>query len=135
MSRGPGRIERAIRALFDAHPDGAFTTWELAAHCYPEAQAIERKHEVAVLRAAWHVIEADPRWCAISLWRRGRGWVFCNTESLASYGRACLRHDARWRGRTEAENEAQLAKEIADPLHLAALTGGFAKLAGNDKCY
>ena len=24
MSRGPGRIERAIRALFDAHPDLAF---------------------------------------------------------------------------------------------------------------
>jgi hypothetical protein len=23
MSRGPGRIERAIRALFDAHPDDA----------------------------------------------------------------------------------------------------------------
>jgi hypothetical protein len=25
MSRGPGRIERAIRALIDAHPDEAFT--------------------------------------------------------------------------------------------------------------
>jgi hypothetical protein len=25
MSRGPGRIERAIRALFDAHPDEAYT--------------------------------------------------------------------------------------------------------------
>jgi hypothetical protein len=26
MSRGPGRIERAIRELFDAHPDLAFVT-------------------------------------------------------------------------------------------------------------
>src|SRR5262245_1493570 len=34
VSRGPGRIERAIRALFDANLDEAFTTDELAAHCY-----------------------------------------------------------------------------------------------------
>jgi hypothetical protein len=32
MSRGPGRIERAIRELFDAHPDLAFVTDELIEH-------------------------------------------------------------------------------------------------------
>jgi hypothetical protein len=84
----PGRVERAIRELFDAHPDEAFITDELvqrflgsthmgrcqnlarrlrvtpnrnerfhgidvlAEHCYPRARPIERKHQVAVLRAA-----------------------------------------------------------------------------------
>jgi hypothetical protein len=33
MSRGPGRIERAIRQLFDANPDEAFITDEIAEHC------------------------------------------------------------------------------------------------------
>ena len=49
MSRGPGRIERALRALFDAHPDLAFVTDELCEHCYPGV-VIEKKHQVAVLR-------------------------------------------------------------------------------------
>jgi hypothetical protein len=39
MSRGPGRIERAIRALFDAHPDDTFTTDYLVKHCNPDEQA------------------------------------------------------------------------------------------------
>ena len=32
LSRGHGRVERAIRELFDAHPDLAFVTDELAEH-------------------------------------------------------------------------------------------------------
>jgi hypothetical protein len=35
MSRGPGRLERTIRQLFDAHPDRAFVTDELCEACYP----------------------------------------------------------------------------------------------------
>jgi hypothetical protein len=35
MSRGPGRIERAIRALFDAHPDRAFPSFVLVFECSP----------------------------------------------------------------------------------------------------
>jgi len=30
MSRGPGRLERAIRALFDAHPTHSFDTDDFA---------------------------------------------------------------------------------------------------------
>lgn len=43
MSRGPGRIERAIRALFDAHPDLAFVTDEIVEHCYPKAERVSDK--------------------------------------------------------------------------------------------
>lgn len=35
MSRGPGRIQRAIAAAFDAQPTRRFTTRELAALAYP----------------------------------------------------------------------------------------------------
>jgi hypothetical protein len=48
----PGKIERAIREHLAAHPDEAFTTEHLAAACYPNAPAIERKHRVSVVRAA-----------------------------------------------------------------------------------
>jgi len=60
MSRGPGRIERTIRELFDTSPESAFSTAELVEHCYPGLDKIERKHQVAVLRAARKVVAADP---------------------------------------------------------------------------
>jgi hypothetical protein len=85
MSRGPGRIERAVRQLFDANPDLAFTTDELAEHCYPGVNAIERKHQVAVLRAAWKVLEDDPNWHAWRIQGMGRGYVFVNHASVPSY--------------------------------------------------
>ena len=85
MSRGPGRIERAIRALFDAHPDLAFTTDELAEHCYPGVSAIQRKHQSAVLRAAWKVIEDDSDWEVLRVQGMGRGYAFLNRASAPSY--------------------------------------------------
>ena len=83
MSRGPGQIERAIRALFDASPDLAFVTDELAEHCYPGIP-IERKHQVAVLRAAHHVADPDPNWDSIRT--DDNGAVFLNRDSIESYG-------------------------------------------------
>jgi len=85
MSKGPGRIERAIRELFDAHSDLAFVTDELAEHCFPEADKVERKHQVTVLRAAWNVIDADPDWSAWRISGQGQGWVFANKANLQSY--------------------------------------------------
>lgn len=52
MSRGPGRIERAVGAAFEANPSRTFTVAELAAVAYPDAPAIEKRHRVAVIRAA-----------------------------------------------------------------------------------
>jgi hypothetical protein len=85
MSRGPGRIERAIRELFRTHPDLAFITDELAEHCYPEERPIERKHQVAVLRAAWNVIADDPDWDASCIEGMGGGYVFVNHANVTSY--------------------------------------------------
>src|SRR5690242_2974162 len=85
MSRGPGRIERAIRQLFDAHPDLAFVTDELAEHCYPDARPIERKHQVAVLRAAHKVVEDDPDWRIWKIVGMGCGYAFVNVCNVQSY--------------------------------------------------
>jgi hypothetical protein len=55
MSRGPGRVERAIRELFDAHPDKAFVTDELCEHCYPNAERVSDLPKLAAaITRKWH---------------------------------------------------------------------------------
>jgi hypothetical protein len=85
MSRGPGRIDRTIRGLFDASPDGAFLTADLVKHCSPGNARIERKHEVSVLCTARKIIASDPNWCS---WRQDWGWILFNHGNLQSYALA-----------------------------------------------
>src|SRR5215472_5185412 len=84
MSRGPGRIERAIRHLFDAHPDEAFTTDDLCIACYPEQPYLERAQRVAVIRAADKGLAKDPDWRRSVCSARGGMVVFFNAASLPS---------------------------------------------------
>lgn len=54
MSRGPGRIRRAVDAALAANPDNAFSTDELCRIVYgldDDFNATQKKHRVAVLRA------------------------------------------------------------------------------------
>jgi hypothetical protein len=60
MSKGPGRIERAILAVFAANPSMTFTVDDLTAIAYPGLDRVEKKHRVAVARAARKV--APPAW-------------------------------------------------------------------------
>ena len=95
MSRGPGRIERAIRQLLDASPDRAFLTGDLVKHCFPDARWVERKHEVSVLRATRKIIATDPDWFS---WRKDWGSIVFNHASLRSYARfEILRREGRLR--------------------------------------
>lgn len=50
MSKGPGRVQRAITAAFEAEPTRRFTTAELAAIAYP-GTTVEKNHTDAVHRA------------------------------------------------------------------------------------
>jgi hypothetical protein len=50
MSKGPGRIERAIAEAFERRPNDSLDIGELAAICY-HGVTIEKKHRVAVARA------------------------------------------------------------------------------------
>jgi hypothetical protein len=67
VSRGPGRIEEALRALFREQSDGIFTTAELCREVY-RRRRIEKKHRVAVLRA----LKALARRSLPTLWRTVR---------------------------------------------------------------
>jgi hypothetical protein len=64
VSRGPGRIEQSLRALFRDQPDGIFTTAELCRDVYGRRR-IEKKHRVAVLRA----LKSLARRSMPTLWR------------------------------------------------------------------
>ena len=111
MSRGPGRIERTIRALFDASPDEAFTTDDLCQHCYGLApEASERKHRVAVIRAADKVVAGHLDWRILP--RRGRMLVYRNAASLPSVALADALDAARGSGEPPAI--AMRAKAILD---------------------
>lgn len=62
MSRGPGRIERAIERLVVARPDTAFLIDDLCWLIFPAIGTVERKHRVSVLRAANKVVARLPDW-------------------------------------------------------------------------
>jgi hypothetical protein len=109
VSRGPGRLERAIRALCDANPDAVFATEELAAHCYPAAPEIERKHLVAVRRAMRHVLhwESEPTgWGNFgALYARH---IYANIDSSRGLGRAFAMREL-----DEIERSQSVASRVA----------------------
>jgi hypothetical protein len=96
MSSGSGRIERAIEQLFIAHPDDAFTTEELCEHIY---SADEKKHRVAVVRAAFNFINRDARF-GLFAWRNHKHAYF-NKHSVMSYALARLKADEMTRYRSK----------------------------------
>lgn len=92
MSRGPGRVQRAIEELFRNNPTATFSTEELAAHVYPGINRVEKAHRVAILRAVEPV--------AIKLWwqmswsdRPGHQMICYNLCDVMSYGMGRLRVD------------------------------------------
>jgi len=84
MSRGPGKIERAIEAVFAAEPDDAFTTADLCDRVYPGLNRVEKKHQVAVIRAAKKVC-GRTGWVCYRTESLGGTLVFCNPFDVMSY--------------------------------------------------
>ena len=50
MSKGPGRVQRAILALIEAEPHGAWTTADLCRLIYADDRPLTKARRVAVLR-------------------------------------------------------------------------------------
>jgi hypothetical protein len=73
MSKGPGRIERAISDIFAAEPDNAFTTEELCKRVYGIDRP-EKKHRVPVLKAVSRLIAKSPS-------DKAAPWIDANTSS------------------------------------------------------
>ena len=82
MSRGPGRIERAVKGAFDAQPNHTFTTDELCACVFVGIQRIEKKHRVSLIRAAKRVVARERHWRMTRASKPGAPLVFySNTAS------------------------------------------------------
>jgi hypothetical protein len=76
MSRGPGRIERAIKAAFDADPTRVFTTEYLCTHVYASATKVEKKHRVSLIRAAKRVLQRELNWRMTRTRKPGAPFLF-----------------------------------------------------------
>jgi hypothetical protein len=85
MSRGPGRIERAIEAAFTDAPSRAFPVEDLVSVAFPGVNRVEKKHRVAALRAGHNVAKRLG-------WRTMRGGEYC--ASLTFYNPVNLRSTA-----------------------------------------
>ncbi|MGY4496959.1 hypothetical protein ACVWYH_000886 [Bradyrhizobium sp. GM24.11] len=92
MSKGPGRIQRAIEAAFAKSPSDTFTVEELGPIAYPGLNRIEKKHRVAILRAAYAALERTG-WGAFTSERPGGHIVFFNWSDVRSYAIARMRAD------------------------------------------
>lgn len=90
MSRGPGRVQRGIEAAFAAEPDNAFLLSELCERVYRGINRIEKKHRVAVARAA----KLIPRLAVIKRDTLGRELVFYDPLNDMSCAMARLKADA-----------------------------------------
>jgi hypothetical protein len=93
MSKGPGRVSRAIEATLEAEPDNAFTIEDLCDRVYRGINRTEKKHRVSVLRAAKAIVARRPDLD----WMTGEGLggtlVIFNRYCVFSYAMARLKTD------------------------------------------
>jgi len=90
MSRGPGKIERAIEAAFTAQPSATFTVYELGPIAYPGLNGMEKRHQVSIRRAV-EKVASRLWWVGLKSERPGGQLVYCNTLNVRSYTLGKLR--------------------------------------------
>jgi hypothetical protein len=130
MSRGPGKVERAIAAALDAEPDNAFTVEDLCDRVYLGVNRIEKKHRVAILRAAANLMKRRDTLDRMQSDGLGGASVYYNLDNVMSYAMARLKSDFlnNYRSNdprvhpsnieTEADLRAKLAKGGDDYEHV-----------------
>jgi hypothetical protein len=112
MSRGPGRIERAISDVFEANPSMTYGVEDLAAIAYPGVNRIEKKHRVAVIRAA-NRVAAKLWWQGWRAESLGHPVIYCNLLNHRSYAIGRLRVFRPDDG--YVRSHADIASAIDDP--------------------
>jgi hypothetical protein len=108
MSKGPGRVSRAIEAVLKAEPDNAFTVEDLSDRIYRGINRIEKKHRVSVLRAAKAIVARCPDldWMAGDC--LGGAVVIFNRYRVSSYAMARLKTDNLNRYRSNDKRTTRL---------------------------
>ena len=90
MSKGPGRVGRAIEAALAAEPDNAFTVEDLCDRVYV-GERIEKKHRVAVIRAAKRVADRNDNIAITQSVHLGSALIFYHRYNVMSYAMAQLK--------------------------------------------
>lgn len=90
MSRGPGRVERAIEAAFRENPATTFSAAELCLIAYPGINRPEKRHRVSVIRAA-DKVASRLHWRYRHAERPGGENVYFNLLNVRSYAFGKLR--------------------------------------------
>lgn len=93
MSRGPGRIEREIEKLMLDKSDDMLTVTDLALAAYRGINQVEKKHRVAVIRAAERVAARNGGWTARRREAPAGELVYYNTLNVRSYTLGKVRAD------------------------------------------
>ena len=92
MSRGPGRIERAVVELVASDTDNAFTIREACRRIYG-MDPVQKKHLISVARAAKSAIKHGANIWIDGVGGRGHSLVLCTPDNLTSYGMAKFKRD------------------------------------------
>jgi hypothetical protein len=106
MSRGPGKIDRVISARFAAEPDNAFTLNALLCRVYPDVEYYDKKHRVAVLRAAKRRPNTATRHSEV----QGRTLAFFTPDNVSSRAMAYLKAD--WRYAIDKPSDDELRAKL-----------------------
>lgn len=100
MSKGPGKIERAVVDLVAGNPDNAFTVAEACVQIYDLflEYRVDRKHRVAVIRAIKSAIARGANLERMGWGGRGAAVVLYTPDNLTSYGLAYIKrhHPDAW---------------------------------------
>jgi hypothetical protein len=117
MSRGYGRIERAIRGIFRPYVEQVFSSDDLVRLVFPDAPEVTKALRASVMRAA-HKIAAERRWSTL---RRTHGngidagkynFIFFNRRKVMSYARALHRSNrSGWYGVWDDWNDQDWAPD------------------------
>lgn len=98
MSKGPGKIERAVVDLVGGDPDNAFTVEDACVRVYHFAGThwVDKKHRVAVVRAANSAIKRGANLGLMGWGGRGGAVVLYTPDNLTSCGVAHIRCRYWW---------------------------------------
>lgn len=91
MSRGPGRIENGVLAVFNEEPNNAFTVEDLVERIYRWVGRVERRHRVAMLRSAKKVCLRSANWTWLESGGVGGSLVFFSPYNVMSYAAARIK--------------------------------------------
>ena len=89
MSRGAGRVEQAIFAAFSV-VGTSYTVEDLFKDAYPDSPQLERKHRVAIKRAASNAC-LKTGWTTWRRYNRGGGYIYYDPCDVISYASARLK--------------------------------------------